>query len=79
MKERLGLIVGLIVAGVWATTAIAGIFTGDFQGLEVVSPVMLLLAGWLFGIEIVRRKVSTEEDKVREATDEAFDRWSHLP
>ena len=75
MKERLGIGVGAIVTLVWATMAVVGSITGEYRGLEYVTPVMMLVTGWLFGIEIVRRKVNAE------ALDEegASDRWSHLP
>lgn len=46
--------VGTIVTLIWAVSAGAGLFTGNFQGLEVVTPVMVIFVSYLFGISIVR-------------------------
>jgi hypothetical protein len=54
-KQILTLVAGYLVLFVWAGEAVAGFITADFRGLEYVSPVMLILAGYLFGVEIIRK------------------------
>lgn len=47
--ERLRLIVAAVVTAVWGLTAIVGIVTKDYTGLGIVTPVMMLIGGFLFG------------------------------
>lgn len=53
-RSQLALPVGAVVTLVWAASAVVGLFTSDYQGLEVVSPVMVIFCGYVFGINIVR-------------------------
>lgn len=53
-RSKLAYPVGAIITVVWAASALAGFISGSFTGLEVVSPVMMVFAGYLFGINIVR-------------------------
>jgi hypothetical protein len=46
--------VALVVTFMWVTAAITSLFDEHYVVLEVISPVMLLLAGDLFGVEIIR-------------------------
>lgn len=57
---------------VWTFTLGVGALTGDWLGAQIASPVMVFVAGYYFGSEVVSRwrgKDSREED----------DRWSHMP
>lgn len=45
---------GIAVMIVWAFSAIGGFFTGDWTPLTITTPVMLILAGYAFGIKITR-------------------------
>lgn len=53
-RARLAAPVGVTVTIIWAISAVVGLVTKDFQGLEIVSPVMVIFCGYLFGINIVR-------------------------
>lgn len=45
--------VGLISI-VWAVSVAASIVTGRYEVLQLVTPVMLVAAGWYFGLKVVR-------------------------
>lgn len=53
-RSTLALPLGIVVASIWSTAAIVGFLTGTYTGLEVVSPVMMVCVGYVFGINIVR-------------------------
>ena len=40
---------------IWAASALDAIVAGQYEPLQYVTPVMLILAGALWGIELVRR------------------------
>lgn len=46
-------IVAFIVTIVWAASWIAAIITHDYQGIGLVTPVMLLVVGYLFAKEAI--------------------------
>lgn len=46
--QTLTVLTGLLVTLVWIITCLAGVITGNFEGAEIVSPVMLIYAGFLF-------------------------------
>lgn len=48
-RETLTTILAIVVALVWAITALFSIVIKDYTGLTIVTPVMLLVAGFLFG------------------------------
>lgn len=54
VRLQLAAPVGVVITLVWAVSAAVGLLTQNFQGLEVVSPVMVIFVGYLFGINIVR-------------------------
>ena len=39
---------------VWVASLVAGMLSQSFTALEVTTPVMLLLAGYVFGVQIVK-------------------------
>lgn len=54
--NALRLIAAVIITGVWAVVVLQAVLTGESGGaLTAVSPVMLLVATFLFGKDIVQR------------------------
>jgi len=50
-KDNLTTLLALVVAGVWATVAIASLIIQEYAALTAVTPVMLVVAGFLFGVK----------------------------
>ena len=50
-RDNLTTILALVVAGVWATVAIASLIIQEYAALTAVTPVMLVVAGFLFGVK----------------------------
>ena len=48
-------IAGIAVVLAWFLALITGLNTHDYVGLELVTPVMLIYAGYLFGDDYFRR------------------------
>lgn len=48
-KEALTTILALLIALVWAVVAIASVITQEYNSLAIITPVMLIVAGFLFG------------------------------
>jgi ATP/ADP translocase len=48
-RERLTTILALVICSVWAAAAAAAIVTGDTIVLAAITPVMLIVAGFMFG------------------------------
>jgi len=42
-------ILALTIALVWSIVAISSVITKDFNALAIITPVMLIVAGFLFG------------------------------
>ena len=40
----------------WVASLANGIFTGDYTGMNLTTPVMLIFAGYLFGDTLLRRR-----------------------
>lgn len=51
-RDTLTTILALLISGVWATVTIADIFISNYTAIEVVTPVMLIVAGFLFGVRV---------------------------
>lgn len=49
-REKLTTIVTLLVAGVWAVVTLASLVVREYTVLGAITPVMLIVAGFLFGI-----------------------------
>lgn len=43
-----------VVTFVWAASAITGLIVDRYTVLEIVTPAMMLVIGYLFGVKIVR-------------------------
>jgi len=39
----------------WAAALVVGFITGSYTALTVTTPLMLMLAGYVFGVNIVRK------------------------
>lgn len=52
--NRLTYPVGIVVVTVWTISVIGGFITKDFTPLTITTPVMLILAGYAFGLTITK-------------------------
>ena len=50
-RDELVYIIALIVAGVWAIVSLVSLLLKDYTGLTIVTPVMVIVAGFLFGFK----------------------------
>jgi hypothetical protein len=50
-RDELVYIIALVVAGVWAIVSLVSLFLKDYTGLTIVTPVMVIVAGFLFGFK----------------------------
>ena len=50
-RDRLIYIIALTVAAVWAVVSLVSLLIEDYTGLTIVTPVMVIVAGFLFGIK----------------------------
>lgn len=48
-KEILTTILALAIAFVWSVVAISSVITKEYNSLAIITPVMLIVAGFLFG------------------------------
>jgi hypothetical protein len=54
-REALILPVAAVVLLGWAASLVVGLLTASFVALTITTPLMLMLAGWVFGVNIVRK------------------------
>lgn len=52
-----------VVSGVWAAVALSSILTQDYTALSIVTPVMLICAGFLFGRRVIPSDSWGEDDE----------------
>jgi len=45
-----------VILSAWVASLANGIFTGDYTGMNLTTPVMLIFAGYLFGDTLLRRR-----------------------
>jgi ATP/ADP translocase len=64
-NERLRNSIAVLVAGVWAISAIDGILTQNWTGLGIVTPMMMLIGGFLFGFKHEAKKVDEKSDEIK--------------
>lgn len=55
-RDRLTTGAAVIVLATWTTAFVNGMLTQDYLGLQIVSPIMGLLAGYLFCKDFILRK-----------------------
>lgn len=53
-RDLLVVPIALAVTAAWLGALVIGMFQGSFIALEVTTPVMLVVAGYVFGVQIVR-------------------------
>lgn len=63
VSERLRNGIAALVAGVWGLAALAGILTHDYTGLGIVTPVMMLIGGFLYGAKHETKKIENGNGK----------------
>lgn len=47
--------VAAVVLVGWAASLVVALFTNSFTALTITTPLMLMLAGYVFGVNIVRK------------------------
>ena len=47
-------VLALIISGVWATVALASLLIREYTALTIVTPVMLMVSGFLFGLKVTK-------------------------
>ena len=55
---------GAIITIAWVATLTAGIITHDYQGLTLVTPVMLIYAGFVFGSNVIKKRLPERDNDV---------------
>lgn len=61
-NDSLRTILAIVITVVWAVAAIASVLQQQFKTLEVVTPVMMIVTGFLFGYQIsVKRNTQKKE------------------
>jgi hypothetical protein len=53
-RDPLTTALALIISVVWATIALASIVIREYAALTIVTPVMLVVAGFLFGLRVTK-------------------------
>jgi hypothetical protein len=53
-REQLTTVLALIISSVWAIVAIASLLIKEYTALTVVTPVMLIVSGFLFGVKATK-------------------------
>jgi hypothetical protein len=49
-RDQLTSYLALLIAGVWAIVALASMIIKDYTALAAITPVMLIVTGFLFGV-----------------------------
>lgn len=55
MRPRDRRILIAVIAAMWIATGSDGIFTHDWQGFTISSGIMVFVAGYAFGVNLMRR------------------------
>jgi len=58
-------VVEVCVVAVWTFSVVAGYLQKDYSALTVTTPVMLALAGYVFGFGIVKHPRGGNKDEIR--------------
>ena len=53
-RDLLTTVIALAVCAVWSVAAVTSLVTQEYTPLTVITPVMLIVAGFLFGLKINR-------------------------
>lgn len=60
-RERLIMPVAAVVLVVWTAALVVGFLTESYVALTITTPVMLMLAGYVFGVSIVKKGDPSDE------------------
>lgn len=55
-KTLLQAIVGLTIVTAWIVALFVGLYNHDYEGLQLVTPIMLLYAGYMFGDALFQKR-----------------------
>lgn len=61
--ERLQYFVAVMVAVVWAAAGLASVITQQYKTLEIVTPVMMIVTGFLFGFQVQVKRARQREEQ----------------
>lgn len=53
-RDLLTTVLALIISLVWATVALSSLVIHEYTALTVVTPVMLVVSGFLFGLKVTK-------------------------
>jgi len=53
-RDLLTTVIALMISGVWSIVAIYSLYIREYTALTIVTPVMLVVAGFLFGLRVTR-------------------------
>jgi len=62
-RDTLTTILALMISGVWSIVALTSLIIRDYTALTVVTPVMLVVAGFLFGFRVTKEGNGKEPPK----------------
>jgi hypothetical protein len=57
--------IAVLVACVWALAAVDGILTQNWTGLGIVTPMMMLIGGFLFGFKHEAKKADEKPSEIK--------------
>ena len=55
-KTSMQVVIGLLISLAWLLSLVAGLYNHDYEGLQLVTPVMLIYAGYVFGESFFQRR-----------------------
>lgn len=73
-SESLRSIIAIAVALCWVVAVLASVVTQEYKTLEIVTPVMMIVTGFLFGYQIQVNRTSQRLNRRREDQLEKKDR-----
>jgi di/tricarboxylate transporter len=60
-KSHLSQGTAAIIVTVWIVVIFVGLFTQDYTALQYMTPVMIGVASYLFGDNLLRKRITTDE------------------
>ena len=49
-RDTVVIVLAFIISGVWAVSAIGSLVTKEYTSLSIITPVMLIVTGFLFAV-----------------------------
>ena len=53
-RDLVSTVIALMISAVWSIVAVASLIIREYTALTIVTPVMLVVAGFLFGLKVTR-------------------------